>query len=240
MIQLGSIIKSRLRIMGMTRNTFADYVGTSYTQLNKFFDNRGPLSIDATNKCFEVLNIRIDVYENRAKLAEEVARILHKLGKTVNDVLNMEQTEMANLTKIKSINDFFEIKDDDYDLFKKIANSEFVDIEATYIYFRGMVAYCMQIKDGEFTSPNARNAIYELISLQKREITNNSNNQSLDKKIEKMAPEKDITLPKYEKGQKPKQDGAKDLFNTDGVISIFLAVALSVVFSAFSSKKIKF
>lgn len=131
------LIKDRVNLFGDKYKLIAEKIGVHPVQLSKFMkeENEGPLDREALEKLMRYLGIELECYENRYKLAADVATILHEKKLSV-DYLSKEQ--LISLTEKKEIKYLLEFESKEE--MEEFLEHNIIERESTFYYFKSLVS----------------------------------------------------------------------------------------------------
>ena len=139
---VSEIVASRLRLMGTSQAQIAREIGTNPTQMGVFLKGQGTLSIEVLERCLQMVGIDLTIYDYRNSCAIHVADILRRKGITQID--NLTKIDIVYLTGMDKLRVLVDV--DSEDTYKTIINSGLLDPEATFPYFKALVAYVLNLQ----------------------------------------------------------------------------------------------
>lgn len=158
-INIAKTISTRLEAMGMSQAQFAESVSTSPAQMSLFLNEMGSLSMKSINRCLDIVGIDISLYSKRIELAKEVANYLK--FKNISSIDNWSKDELAKFTSHKEISLLFDVKNEEY--FIELQNSGIIDIESTFLYFKALVSYFLELGSDKPTASKAKQALNKIL-----------------------------------------------------------------------------
>lgn len=149
-----------MELTGMTQTKLAEAIDTSQSQVALFLKGKSSLNKDSLEKCFILLGINVDIYKYRFDLAKEIADLFKQEGYSVEDVIRMSKSTMAEKC---NNNEILLLRDVDEKRFEKMVRSKIVDHEETFPYFKSLVIFLMN-SSGKRTETAYHKNLTELAS----------------------------------------------------------------------------
>ncbi len=136
-------IKNRMRLLGLTNRDLSDRTGATQSQLSLYLTGTSEsLRADKLQKCLDILGINTSIYTHRYEAAMNAANMLD--GKfSIDEVMDFSREKMATITEI---NDITLLLDVDEETYRRMIQSNIVDVESTYPFFKSMVMQLMGTK----------------------------------------------------------------------------------------------
>ena len=151
-------VQSRLDLMGMSQAQLADNSSATPSQMGIFLRGKGSLSTESLNKVLDILGVDLSIYVKRNNLAKEVALFLK--SRHVESIDNWPKEDLALFTRKKEVLQFFDVNSREELL--SLIESDVVDVESSYPYFKALIQYYMSIEDSNPTASQAKQAIENL------------------------------------------------------------------------------
>lgn len=156
---LREIIKQRLTLSGFSQGELAELVGVTPSQISLYLSGKSSLSHETLEKILEQMDINLQCYSKRLKLADKVAKALYG-KKTPTEVILLSKNEMIALTDIKEISYLIDV--DSSEDFNAAMGSGIIEADAYYIHFRMIVAHLLQLSEGDITTKKASQSVSTL------------------------------------------------------------------------------
>ena len=154
------IIKKRLSLSGFSQAELGELIGVTPAQMSLYLSGKSSLSHESLEKLLNQMDINLECYDERLKLAEETAKAL-KGKKTPEEVIRMDKEEMISLSNIERIKYLIDVQDSEE--FNAAIGSGLMDADIYYIHFRMITAHILQlISDGEITAKRASQSVSKL------------------------------------------------------------------------------
>lgn len=160
--ELGTIIKKRREMLGLSRLSIAQDIGTTPNMLANFEDNNSTLRPDLLAKCLDRLGIDISTYDKRAELAGFAAHVLMSKEIGVEELMTMSKYELAKVTQLPQIACLLDMTEEDQKNIIRLQESGLVSMEGTYLHFRSLLAYLLKTPSNP-NSPQAQKGRDEAI-----------------------------------------------------------------------------
>ena len=140
---LNEIVLQRMSLAGVTQAKLAEYIGATPSQMGLFLKGSASLNNDSLEKCLKALDINVDIYTQRYNKAVLVASKLKAKNIDVDSIVSMSKPRMIEITQMQELCYLIDV--DSQKEFDKMINSQIVDIEATYPFFKAMVMHLSQV-----------------------------------------------------------------------------------------------